>query len=98
MGMAGGICELVLTVCYILFRFENVVGEVHQQKEDIGKLDIKVDTTVDTVVTIGGKVIEHEQEIGQLGEGMERVEERLEEVDEGLGETRVKVEEIDKEV
>ena len=75
-----------------------MVGEVQQQKEDIGKLDTKVDATVDTVVTIGGKVIEHEKEIGELGEGLERVEEKVEEVDEGLGETKVKVEEIDEKV
>ena len=80
------------------YRFENVVGEVQQQKEDIGKLDTKVDATVDTVITIGGKVIEHDKEIGEIGEGLERVEERVEEVDEGLGETKVKVEEIDKKV
>lgn len=75
-----------------------MVGEVQQQREDITALDEKVDSTVDTVVTIGGKVVEHDKEIGELGKGLERVEEKVEEVDEGLGETKVKVEEIDKKV
>ena len=61
-------------------------------------LDTKVDATIGTVVAIGDKVIEHDEEIGELGEGLERVEERVDDVEEDLGETKVKVEEIDNKV
>ena len=61
-------------------------------------LDEKVDATIDTVVTIGDKVIEHDKEIGELGEGLERVEERVIDAEEDISETKIKVEEIDKKV
>ena len=77
---------------------ENIAEGLQQQQEDMTVLDTKVDATIGTVVTIGGKVTEHEQEIGQLGEGLERVEERVDDVEEDLGDTKMKMEEIDNKV
>ena len=77
---------------------ENIAKGLEQQQEDIADLDVKVDTTIGTVTTIGGKVVEHDKEIGQLGEGLERVEERVDDVEEDLEETKIKVEEIDNKV
>ena len=57
-----------------------------------------MDATVDTVIAIGDKVIEHDKEIGDLEEGMEQLEERVDDVEEDMGETKIKVEEIDNKV
>ena len=80
------------------FSVESIAEDLQQQQEDIEELDTKVDATIDTVVTIGDKVIEHDKEIGELGEGLERVEERVDDVEEDLGDTKIKVEEIDNKV
>lgn len=77
---------------------ENIADDLQQQQEDIADLDVKVDATIGTVVTIGGKVVEHEKEIGELGEGLVKVEERVDDVEEDLGDTKIKVEEIDNKV
>ena len=77
---------------------ESIAEDLQQQQEDIEELDTKVDATIDTVVNIGEKVIEHDKEIGELGEGLERVEERVDDVEEDLGETKIKVEEVDNKV
>ena len=80
------------------FRVENIAEDVQEQKEDIADLDVKVDTTIGTVITMGEKVVEHDKEIGELGEGLEKVEERVDDVEEDLGETKIKVEDIDNKV
>ena len=77
---------------------ENIVEDIEQQREDIADLDTKVDATMDTVITIGDKVVKQDQEIGELQTGLEKVEERVDDVEEDLGETKVKVEEIDNKV
>ena len=77
---------------------ENIADDLQQQQEDIADLDEKVDATVGTVITIGEKVVEHDKEIGELGEGLEKVEERVDDVEEDLGDTKIKVEEIDNKV
>ena len=61
-------------------------------------LDTKVDATISTVIAIGDTVVEHDRDIRDLEEGLERVEENVMEVVEDLGETKVKVEEIDNKV
>ena len=43
-------------------------------------------------------MIEHDKEIGDLEEGMEQLEERVDDVEEDIGETKIKVEEIDNKV
>ena len=77
---------------------ENIADDLQQQQEDIADLDVKVDATMGTVFTIGGKVVEHEKEIGELGEGLVKVEERVDDVEDDLGDTKIKVEEIDNKV
>lgn len=77
---------------------ENIAEDVEQQKEDLADLDTKVDVTIGTVISIGDKVIEHDKEIGELGEGLEKIEERVDDVEEDVGETKIKVEEIDNKV
>ena len=77
---------------------ENIAEDVQEQKEDIADLDVKVDTTIGTVITMGEKVVEHDKEIGELGEELEKVEERVDDVKEDLGETKIKVEDIDNKV
>ena len=71
---------------------------MQQQQEDIEAIDEKVDMTIDTVIGIGDKVIQHDKEIGELETGLEKVEERVDDVEEDLGETKIKVEEIDNKV
>ena len=71
---------------------------MQQQQEDIEAIDDKVDMTIDTVIGIGDKVIQHDKEIGELETGLEKVEERVDDVEEDLGETKIKVEEIDNKV
>ena len=82
----------------LCFSVENIAEDIQQQQEDIAELDTKVDTTIDTVVAIGDKVIEHDKEIGELGEGLEKIEERVDDVEDDLGETKLKVEEVDNKV
>ena len=82
----------------ITFSVEVIAKDVEKQQKEMVVLDTKVDATIGTVVAIGDKVIEHDEEIGELGEGLERVEERVDDVEEDLGETKVKVEEIDNKV
>ena len=77
---------------------ENIVEDIEQQREDIADLDAKVDATMDTVITVGDKVVKQDQEIGELQTGLEKVGERVDDVEEDLGETKVKVEEIDNKV
>ena len=77
---------------------ENIAEDLEQQQEDIADLDVKVDATIGTVITIGDKIIEHDKEIGELEEGLEQVEERVDDVEEDLGDTKIKVEEIDNKV
>ena len=74
---------------------EKIAEDVQQQQEDMADLDEKVDATIDTVINIGDKVIEHDMEIGELGEELERVEERVDDVDTDLTNAKIKVEEID---
>ena len=54
---------------------------MEQQEENIAELDTKVDVAMDSVVTIGDKVMEHEKEIIELGDGLERLDEKLVDVD-----------------
>ena len=54
---------------------------MEQQEENIAELDTKVDVAMDSVVTIGDKVMEHEKEIIELGDGLERLDEKLDDVD-----------------
>ena len=77
---------------------ESIIDDIEQQREDIAELDTKVDSTIDTVITIGDKVVRHDQEIGDLQTGLENVEERVDDAVEDLGETKVKLEEIDNKV
>ena len=77
---------------------EKIAVGLQQQQEVVADLDVKVDATAETVVTIGDKVIEHDKEIGELGVGLEKVEERVEDVEENVGDTKVKVEGIDNKV
>ena len=53
---------------------------MEQQEENIAELDTKVDVAMDNVVTIGDKVMEHEKEIDELGDGLERLDEKLDDV------------------
>ena len=71
---------------------------MQQQQEVIAELDTKVDTTIDTVITIGDTVVKHDKDIGKLEEGLDRVDERVDDVEEDLGETKLKVEEVDNKV
>ena len=77
---------------------ESIFEDVQQQKEDIADIDMKVDATIDTVVSIGDKVIEHDKEIGDLEVGLEKIEERVDDVEDDMVETKIKVEEIDNKV
>lgn len=78
--------------------FENMFEDVQQQKDGMAALDTRVDATVETVITIGDKVIEHDKEIGDLGEGLGKIEERVDDVEEDLGGAKIKIEEIDNKV
>ena len=53
---------------------------MEQQEENIAELDTKVDVAMDNVVTIGDKVMEHDKEIDELGDGLERLDEKLDDV------------------
>ena len=77
---------------------ENIADDLEQHQEDLADLDVKVDATIGTVITIGDTVVKHDQEIGELQEGLEEVEERVDDVEEDLGDTKIKVEEIDNKV
>ena len=94
----GQTTKTVNLIHVLCFSVENIVEDIQQQQEDIAELDTKVDTTIDTVVAIGDKVIEHDKEIGELGEGLEKIEERVDDVEDDLGETKLKVEEVDNKV
>ena len=72
--------------------------DVQQQKEGMAALDTRVDATVETVITIGDKIIEHDKEIGDLGEGLVKIEDRVDDVEEDLGGAKIKIEEIDNKV
>ena len=72
--------------------------DVQQQKEGMAALDTRVDATVESVITIGDKVIEHDKEIGDLGEGLGKIEERVDDVEEDLGGAKIKIDEIDNKV
>ena len=51
-----------------------------------------------TVITLGGKVIEHDKEIGELEEGLGKVGERVDDVEVEQKEAKIKIEEIDNKV
>lgn len=94
-GSAPYFCPRSLSNC---FSVENIAEDIQQQKEDLAELDIKVGSTIDTVITIGDKVIEHEKDIGQLQKNLSDVDERVEQVEENVEETKIKIEEIDNKV
>lgn len=72
--------------------------DVQETKETVNVIHKKVDATIDTVITIGEKVIEHDQDISKLQKEVDTLDERVDDVEDDLGETKVKVEAIDNKV
>ena len=54
---------------------------MERQEKNIAELNTKVDVAMDNVVTIGDKVMEHDKEIVELGDGLERLDEKLGDID-----------------
>ena len=74
---------------------ENLVENVQEQQIDISELDEKVDGTMGTVISIGEKVVEHDNELGDLEVGVQKVEEKMDDVEQDMSEAKIKVKSLD---
>ena len=77
---------------------ENIAEGLQQQQEDMVVLDTKVVATVGKVVKIDTKVTELNKDVAGLGEGLDKVVERVDVVEDDIGDAKIKMEELDNKV
>lgn len=86
-------------VCIFLFlSLETVVQDVKETKDNVEQLDQRVTGTNVAVVGLTTRVDIHDENIEELGEGLDTVTQRVEFAENDIEKTKIKVEEVDMKV
>lgn len=86
-------------VCIFLFlSLETVVQDVKETKDNVEQLDQRVTGTNVAVVGLTTRVDIHDENIEELGEGLDTVTQRVDFAEKDIEKTKIKVEEVDMKV